>query len=169
MMTYETSVIEAERIKVQPKKIWITAFILCFLILLADGVDLAFLAYSLTSIKAEFNLTTVQAGALGSWSLVGGVIGSLIGGWACDRFGRVKVIVFYMILASSWSFTLGFVESYHQFLIIRSIAAIGLGSLYIACNTLMSEYIPTKYRTTVLAALMTGFTLGSLCATLLAG
>lgn len=88
-----------------------TAFILCFLILLADGVDLAFLAYSLTSIKAEFNLTTVQAGALGSWSLVGGVIG----GWACDRFGRVKVIVFYMILASSLSCTLGFVESYHQF------------------------------------------------------
>lgn len=146
-----------------------TAFILCFLILLADGVDLAFLAYSLTSIKAEFNLTTVQAGALGSWSLVGGVIGGLIGGWACDRFGRVKVIVFYMILASSLSCTLGFVESYHQFLIIRSIAAIGLGSLYIACNTLMSEYVPTKYRTTVLAALMTGFTLGSLGATLLAG
>ena len=115
-----------------------TAFILCSLILLADGVDLAFLAYSLTSIKAEFNLTTVQAGALGSWSLVGGVIG----GWACDRFGRVKVIVFYMILASSLSCTLGFVESYHQFLIIRSIAAIGLGSLYIACNTLMSEYVP---------------------------
>lgn len=106
-----------------------TAFILCFLILLADGVDLAFLAYSLTSIKAEFNLTTVQAGALGSWSLVGGVIGGLIGGWACDRFGRVKVIVFYMILASSLSCTLSFVESYHQFLIIRSIAAIGLGSL----------------------------------------
>lgn len=33
----------------------------------------------------------------------------------------------------------------------------------------MSEYVPTKYRTTILAALMTGFTLGSLCATLLAG
>ena len=74
-----------------------------------------------------------------------------------------------MIFASSLSCTLGFVESYHQFLIIRSIAAIGLGSLYTACNTLMSKYVPTKYRTTILAALMTGFTLGSLCATLLAG
>lgn len=73
MMTYETSVLEAEQVTVQPKKIWMTAFILCFLILLADGIDLAFLAYSLTSIKAEFNLTTVQAGALGSWSLVGGL------------------------------------------------------------------------------------------------
>lgn len=151
------------------KKVWVTAFILCFLILLADGIDLAFLAYSLTSIKAEFNLTTVQAGALGSWSLVGGVIGGLIGGWACDKYGRVKVIVFYVVLASTLSCALGFVESYYQFLIIRTIAAIGLGSLYIACNTLMSEYVPTKHRTTILAALMTGFTLGSLCATLLAG
>ncbi|MDM1273718.1 MULTISPECIES: MFS transporter [Acinetobacter] len=168
-MTQKASVMVAEQVQAQPEKIWKTAFILCFFILLADGIDLAFLAYSLTSIKAEFNLTTVQAGALGSWSLVGGVIGGLIGGWACDRFGRVKVIVFYMILASSLSCTLGFVDSYYQFLIVRSIAAIGLGSLYIACNTLMSEYVPTKYRTTVLAALMTGFTLGSLCATLLAG
>lgn len=168
-MTQKASVMVAEQVQAQPEKIWKTAFILCFFILLADGIDLAFLAYSLTSIKAEFNLTTVQAGALGSWSLVGGVIGGLIGGWACDRFGRVKVIVFYMILASSLSCTLGFVDSYYQFLIVRSIAAIGLGSLYIACNTLMSEYVPTKYWTTVLAALMTGFTLGSLCATLLAG
>lgn len=168
-MTQKTSVTTDRNTEVVPDKIWKTAFILCFFILLADGADLAFLAYSLTSLKAEFNLTTVQAGALGSWSLVGGVIGGLVGGWACDRFGRVKVIVFYMILASSLSCTLGFVDSYHQFLIIRSIAAIGLGSLYIACNTLMSEYVPTKYRTTVLATLMTGFTLGSLCATLLAG
>ena len=93
----------AEQADAPPKKLWFTAFILCFFILLADGIDIAFLAYSLTSLKAEFNLTTVQVGALGSWSLVGGVIGGLVGGWACDRFGRVKVIVFYMILASSLS------------------------------------------------------------------
>lgn len=169
MTDHVAEVLPGEQAQVQPKKIWLTAFILCFFILLADGIDIAFLAYSLTSLKAEFNLTTVQVGAIGSWSLVGGVIGGLVGGWACDRFGRVKVIVFYMILASTLSCTLGFVDSYHQFIIIRSIAAIGLGSLYIACNTLMSEYVPTKYRTTILAALMTGFTLGSLCATLIAG
>lgn len=28
MMTYETSVLEAEQVTVQPKKIWMTAFIL---------------------------------------------------------------------------------------------------------------------------------------------
>jgi len=33
----------------------------------------------------------------------------------------------------------------------------------------MSEYVPTKYRTTVLATLMTGFTLGSLVITMISG
>ena len=33
----------------------------------------------------------------------------------------------------------------------------------------MAEYVPTKYRSTVLAALMTGWTLGSVVATVLAG
>jgi len=159
-----------EEVSVPPaKKLWMTAFIFSFLVLLVDGADIAFLAYSLTSLKAEFGLTSIQVGALGSWSLIGSAVGGLIGGWACDRFGRVRIIVIYLVISSVLSCALGFADSYYQFVILRTLAAVGLGSLYIACNTLMSEYVPTKYRTTVLAALMTGFTLGSLCATLLAG
>ncbi len=54
-----------------PKKIWITAFVFAFLALLCDGADLGFLALSLTSLKAEFHLTGVQAGTLGSLTLLG--------------------------------------------------------------------------------------------------
>lgn len=159
-----------EEVSVPPtKKLWMTAFIFSFLVLLVDGADIAFLAYSLTSLKAEFGLTSIQVGALGSWSLIGSAVGGLIGGWACDRFGRVRIIVIYLVISSVLSCALGFADSYYQFVILRTLAAVGLGSLYIACNTLMSEYVPTKYRTTVLAALMTGFTMGSLVATLLAG
>ena len=158
-----------EEVSVPPaKKVWMTAFIFSFLVLLVDGADIAFLAYSLTSLKAEFGLTSIQVGALGSWSLIGSAVGGLIGGWACDRFGRVRIIVIYLVISSVLSCALGFADSYYQFVILRTLAAVGLGSLYIACNTLMSEYVPTKYRTTVLAALMTGFTMGSLVATLLA-
>ena len=46
---------------------------------------------------------------------------------------------------------------------------LGLGSLYIASNTLMAEYVPTKYRTTVLGTLQAGWTVGYIVATLLAG
>jgi len=79
------------------------------------------------------------------------------------------VIVIAIALFSSLTFWLGFVESYDQFKWLRFTSAIGLGALYIACNTLMAEYVPTKYRSTVLATLMTGWTLGSVVATVLAG
>src|SRR5690606_6615544 len=72
--------------------IWIIVFIFCFLGLLIDGADLMLLSYSLTSLKAEFGLTNVEAGALGSFTLAGMAIGGIYGGWCCDRFGRVKTV-----------------------------------------------------------------------------
>ena len=93
----------------------------------------------------------------------------MIGGWACDRFGRVRIIVFFIAYSSILTCALGFTHSFEQFALVRVFGSMGLGALYIACNVLMSEMVPTRHRTTVLAALMTGYTLGSLLATLLAG
>ncbi|WP_299184876.1 MFS transporter [uncultured Psychrobacter sp.] len=147
------------------KQPWKLAFFFCFLVLLCDGADIGILAFTLSSLKLEFGLTNVQAGALGSWSLLGMAIGGFFGGWACDRFGRVRVIVIATATFSLLSGFSGFVQSYQQFAVLRFVACLGLGSLYIATNTLMSEMVPTKHRTTVLALLMTGFTLGSLVIT----
>lgn len=169
-MTTDTTIQDGSAQVIQtPKKIWITAFIFAFLALLCDGADLGFLALSLTSLKAEFHLTGLQAGTLGSLTLFGSAIGGLVGGWACDRFGRVRIIVFFIAFSSILTCALGFTHSYEQFAAIRVFGSMGLGALYIACNILMSEMVPTKHRTTVLATLMTGYTLGSLLATLLAG
>lgn len=152
-----------------PRKIWIIAFIFAFLGLLCDGADLGFLAVSLTSLKAEFHLTGFQTGTLGSLTLLGSAIGGLFGGWACDRFGRVRIIVIFVAYSSILTCALGFTHTYEQFAIIRVFGSMGLGVLYIACNVLISEMVPTKHRSTALATLMTGYTLGSLLATLLAG
>ena len=43
---------------IHKKKVWILAFIFSFLALLVDGADLALLAYSLTSLKQEFSLSS---------------------------------------------------------------------------------------------------------------
>ena len=42
--------------------------------MVVDGIDIMLLSYSLTSLKAEFGLSTFQAGALGSASLAGMVL-----------------------------------------------------------------------------------------------
>lgn len=148
---------------------WKIAFIFAFLALLVDGADLMLLSYSLNSLIAEFGLTSVEAGMLGSFTLAGMAIGGIFGGWACDRFGRVRVVVISILLFSILTCGLGFTRSYVEFATLRFFASLGLGSLYIASNTLMAEYVPTKYRTTVLGTLQAGWTVGYIVATLLAG
>ncbi|WP_311969894.1 MFS transporter [Pseudomonas baltica] len=144
-------------------------FVFCFLGLLADGADLMLLSYSLGSLRQEFGLSSFEAGSLGSITLAGMAIGGIYGGWACDRFGRVKVVFWTTLVFSIGTAMLGFTHSYLQFAGVRFFASLGLGSLFVACNTLMSEYVSTKYRTTVLATLQAGWTVGYLVATLLAG
>ena len=150
-------------------KLWIIVFIFCFLGLLIDGADLMLLSYSLSSLKAEFGLTSVEAGSLGSFTLAGMAIGGIYGGWACDRFGRVKTVVWSIVLFSVGTALLGLTHSYWQFAGTRFFASLGLGALYVACNTLMAEYVPTRYRTTVLGTLQAGWSVGYIVATLLAG
>ncbi|MDQ0122005.1 AAHS family cis,cis-muconate transporter-like MFS transporter [Pseudomonas lini] len=148
---------------------WVLVFIFCFLGLLIDGADLMLLSYSLSSLKAEFGLTNVEAGSLGSFTLAGMAIGGIYGGWACDRFGRVKTVVWSIVLFSVGTAVLGLTHSYWQFAITRFVSSLGIGALYVACNTLMSEYVPTRYRTTVLGTLQAGWSVGYIVATLLAG
>lgn len=148
---------------------WKIAFFFAFLALLVDGADLMLLSYSLNSIKAEFQLSSVQAGMLGSFTLAGMAIGGIFGGWACDQFGRVRIVVISILLFSVLTCGLGLTQNFIQFSILRFFASLGLGSLYIACNTLMAEYVPTRYRTTVLGTLQAGWTVGYIVATLLAG
>lgn len=148
---------------------WKIAFLFAFLALLVDGADLMLLSYSLNSIKADFGLTSVEAGMLGSFTLAGMAVGGIFGGWASDRFGRVRIVVFSILTFSILTCGLGLTHSFLQFGILRFFASLGLGSLYIACNTLMAEYVPTRYRTTVLGTLQAGWTVGYIVATLLAG
>lgn len=148
---------------------WVLVFIFCFLGLLIDGADLMLLSYSLNSLKAEFGLTNVEAGSLGSFTLAGMAIGGIYGGWACDRFGRVKTVVWSILLFSVGTAALGLTQTYWQFATIRFLASLGIGALYVACNILMSEYVPTRYRTTVLGTLQAGWSVGYIVATLLAG
>jgi len=150
-------------------KVWILVFLFSFLGLMIDGADLMLLSYSLTSIKAEFGLTNVEAGSLGSITLAGMAVGGIYGGWACDRFGRVKTVSWTIVVFSVGTAVLGLTHSYLQFTAARFVASLGLGALYVACNTLMAEYVPTKYRTTVLGTLQAGWSVGYIVATLLAG
>ncbi|CAK7005222.1 Putative metabolite transport protein YjhB [Saezia sanguinis] len=150
-------------------KTWIAVFIFGFLVLMMDGADLMFLSYSLKSLIEDFGLSNSEAGSLQTITLFGMAIGGIYGGWASDRFGRVKTVTWCVVIFSVGTAALGATHNYWQFAIFRFLAALGLGAAYVTCNTLMAEYVPTKYRTTVLGGLQAGWSVGYLLATILAG
>jgi AAHS family cis,cis-muconate transporter-like MFS transporter len=155
--------------KIAPDRLWIVVLISGFLGLMVDGMDLMFLSYSLPGLMRDLQLSKAQAGALASYSLLGMALGGICGGWAADRFGRVRVVVWTIVLFSVGTAALGLTQSYWQFALLRFISALGLGAEYVVCNTLMAEYVPTDRRTTVLGTLQAGWSVGYVVATILAG
>jgi AAHS family cis,cis-muconate transporter-like MFS transporter len=151
------------------ERTWIVVLVSGFLGLMVDGMDLMFLSYSLPALIEDFQISRAQAGALATYSLLGMAIGGLAGGWAADRYGRVRVVVWTMLLFSVGTGTLGLTENYWQFALVRFVSAMGLGAEYVVCNTLMAEYVPTERRTTALGTLQAGWSVGYVVATVLAG
>lgn len=155
--------------KPAPDQLWIVVLISGFLGLMVDGMDLMFLSYSLPSLMQDLRLSKVQAGSLASYSLLGMALGGVFGGWAADRFGRVRVVVWTIVVFSIGTAALGLTQNYAQFAVLRFISALGLGAEYVVCNTLMAEYVPTERRSTVLGTLQAGWSVGYVVATVLAG
>lgn len=136
---------------------------------MVDGMDFMFLSYSLPSLMKEFGIDKVQAGSLASFTLLGMAVGGFFGGWAADRFGRVRVVVWTIMLFSVTTGLLALTHSYWQFAALRFVSALGLGAEYVVSNTLMAEYVPTARRTTVLGTLQAGWSFGYVVASVTAG
>jgi AAHS family cis,cis-muconate transporter-like MFS transporter len=138
---------------------WVLVFILGYLALLADGADVMMYGLTLTRIKDEFGLSNVEAGALGSLTLVGMAIGGILGGWASDRVGRVRVVAWALALFSLGAGLLGLTHSFLEFAVVRFISSLGIGCMVLV-TTLVAEYVPTERRSLILGVLQTGISAG---------
>jgi AAHS family benzoate transporter-like MFS transporter len=137
---------------------------LCALLLVFDGYDLFIYGVVLPSIMREWGLTPLQAGALGSYALFGMMFGALIFGTLADRFGRKKGIVFCFALFSIATVINGFASSPTEFGVCRFIAGLGCGGLMPNAAALINEYAPKKARSTLMALMFSGYSLGGMLA-----
>lgn len=138
---------------------WLLVFILAYLALMADGADVMMYGLTLTRIKDDFGLSNIQAGALGSLTLLGMAVGGILGGWLSDRVGRVRVVVWALALFSLGAGLLGLTHSFLEFAIVRFISSLGIGCMVLV-TTLVAEYVPTERRSLILGALQTGISAG---------
>ncbi|EIK51379.1 benzoate MFS transporter BenK [Stutzerimonas stutzeri TS44] len=135
---------------------------LCALLLIFDGYDLFIYGVVLPVIMKEWGLTPLEAGALGSYALFGMMFGALIFGTLADRIGRKKGIAICFLLFSGATVLNGFASTPTEFGIFRFLAGLGCGGLMPNVVALMNEYAPKKLRSTLVAIMFSGYSLGGM-------
>jgi len=137
-----------------------------FVALIVDGMDLQMLALALPGISKELHVSTVMAGALSSYTLLGMGIGGVIAGWLSDRIGRVRVVWWAVLVFTICTGAIALSRAYWQIAALRFVSGFGIAALYSVGTLLAAEYVPTRIRTTVLGTLQAGWSVGYVAAAL---
>jgi AAHS family benzoate transporter-like MFS transporter len=165
---------EAPEAALDPRRrrtvIWVVG--LATLGLIFDGYDLVVYGTVVSTFLRDpteiGEVTPEAAGALGSYALIGVLVGALLAGSVGDIIGRRKV----MLTAYAW-FAIGMgvtamTNSTGAFGAMRFFTGLGVGALVATTGALVAEYAPPGKKNLANAITYSGVPIGSLLAALLA-
>lgn len=137
----------AERIDSLPLSRWHAALMtICYLGLVFDAFDSTILPTALPQLGAAWKLTTVQLGMLGSANFIGMLIGALAFGMIADRIGRLKVLIFTLLIYAVMTGFCALSGGFTSMFVLRIVAGVGLGGLVPVDSSYLTEYLPSMYR-----------------------
>lgn len=110
------------------------------------GFDTVVISGAEKTIQELWKLGEFQHGMAMSAALWGTVVGSLIGAWPTDRFGRTKTLLWIGVLYLSSAIWSGLATDVYSFMIARFIGGLGVGISTIAAPLYISEISPPESR-----------------------
>lgn len=153
----------SEAISRQPMRSFsIVTFIVCMLVLIADGMDAQILGIVAPIVIADFGTSSGMFGWAMGAALVGFGIGSWGGGWLGDTMGRrwslaLATVVFSLgTIGASWSNGVWDLAAW------RILSGLGFGSAYANAITLAGEWLPERWRSVGVTTLSVGTPAGGL-------
>ncbi|MFS0778321.1 aromatic acid/H+ symport family MFS transporter [Neobacillus sp. 3P2-tot-E-2] len=138
-----------------------------FIIILFDGYDLVVYGTVVPSLIEEWNLSSVEAGAIGTYGLFGMMFGAIFFGTLADRIGRKNVIAITLVLFSLFTFLCGFAETPTTFSTFRFLAGLGLGGIMPNVIALLTDYAPKTMRSMIVSIVLCGYSVGGILAPLI--
>ncbi|MFB8370962.1 MFS transporter, partial [Pseudarthrobacter sp. NPDC055928] len=135
--------------------------ILCFAVLILDGIDTTMAGYLGQALIADWGITKADLGPVFTSGLVGLAAGSLIAGPLGDRFGRRNVILWSVIFFGVMSALTALSTDVTSFTLLRALTGLGLGASMPNAATMVAEYAPKLRRGVMMTFIYCGFTLGA--------
>lgn len=139
----------------------------CFIITF-DMYDLVIYGSVLPVIIEEWSISSVEAGAIGSYGFVGMMVGAIMFGILADRFGRKRVLTTSVTLFSVATALCGFAPGPVSFSVFRVVAGLGIGGILPSIIAMLTDYSPKKLANTMVAIVMCFFSVGGMLAAFVA-
>jgi SP family arabinose:H+ symporter-like MFS transporter len=110
------------------------------------GFDTVVISGAEQKIQSLWNLSPGLHGMAMAAALYGTVLGSVLGGWPTDRFGRKATLTFVGLLYIISAVGCGFAWDVTSFVVARFIGGLGIGISTVAAPLYISEISPPAYR-----------------------
>ena len=125
-----------------------------------DAMDVQIFSFAIPAIIAAFQLSNVDAGLIGTVTLLTSAFGGWVAGALADRFGRVRTLQITILWFAFFTLLCGFAQSYTQLLIFRALMGFGFGGEWAAGAVLMGEVIRAQHRGKAVGSVQSGWAIG---------
>ncbi|MBO9695026.1 MAG: MFS transporter [Sphingopyxis sp.] len=155
-----TDVIERQKINAFVIRLVAISWLVTFL----DGFDMLVISFVAPYLRDGFGADVISLGELFAVGVFGAMLGGIAFGWLGDRFGRRPVIIASVAAFGLTSIAMVLAPGMQALMMLRFLNGVALGGLMPLAWALNIEYVPGRYRATVVTVIMIGYTLGGVVA-----
>ncbi|OZI19372.1 MFS transporter [Bordetella genomosp. 9] len=106
-----------------------------------DVFDFMIYSFLISTLLAQWNMSKAEAGAIVTYTLVSSLVGAILAGVLADRYGRVRVLRWTIVVFAFACFLCGLSQNPQQLMIFRIIQGLGFGGESSLCMVLVTEMI----------------------------
>ncbi|KAI9448813.1 carboxylic acid transporter [Lactarius psammicola] len=132
-----------------------------------DAIDFFNVALSVTALGAQFGKDNSSITTAITLTLLVRSIGAVIFGVLSDRFGRKWPLVANLLLCSAVQLGTSFVQTFQQFLAVRTLFGIAMGGIWGLASSTALENLPVEARGLASGVLQQGYAVGYLLSAVL--
>lgn len=132
-----------------------------------SGFCLSVYGSIVTIVQAEWNITSTQAGFIGSSGMVGMMVGSILLSYFADHWGAKRLLMISIAIFSVFIVSATLFESPILFGVCRFMAGVGSGGATPIILSLLTEYAPSASKSKMVAAALCGNQIGGILASVL--
>lgn len=129
-----------------------------------DAIDFFSVSLSVTNLEKQFDRPAHVITTAITLTLLFRSVGAVIFGILSDRYGRKWPLIWNLVLVAILELGAGFVQTFRQFLALRSLFGVGMGGIWGLAAATALENLPVEVRGIASGFLQEGYAVGYLLA-----